>query len=395
MVARSLGPRLQALFRQYPFVTLTGPRQAGKTTLCRSVFPKLKYINLEALDVRQRAMGDPRAFLKNLGHGGAILDEVQRAPDLLSYLQVYADGLGTNSLFVLTGSNHFQLLDSVDQSLAGRTALLSLLPFSLAELKALKSVKSIDEVLFEGFYPRVHKKKLSPLRAYGDYFATYVERDLRQISAVQNLQSFQRFMHLCAGRVGQVVNLSSLGDDAGVSHSTVRHWLNLLETSYIAFCLPAYYTNIRKQLIRQPKIYFYDVGLVSYLLGIESAAQINTHPLRGGLFENLVVLEALKHRFNQGLRSNLFFFRTRKGLECDLLYQMGSKFIAIEVKAASTIGPSHFKGLERVQKILPCVKHGLLVHAGEQPSFEYKDYKALGVQKLSNELELLSGRFKS
>ena len=309
MIEREITPRLVALFKQYPFVTVTGPRQSGKTTLCRNVFPNLEYVNLEAPDQREFAESDPRAFLARLDDG-AILDEIQRVPSLLSYLQVLADEKGRNSLFVLTGSEQFRLSDAIGQSLAGRTALLRLLPFSLAERQLTGASTAVDDILYSGFYPRIHDQGLDPRQALGDYFETYVERDVRQLGEIRNLSSFRRFVRLCAGRVGQLVNLASLGADAGVSHTTAREWLTVLEASYIVFQLEPFHTNLQKRLIKSPKLYFYDVGLASYLVGIEHAKQVATHPLRGSLFENTVVIEALKHRFNRGRQSNLSFFAT-------------------------------------------------------------------------------------
>ena len=308
MIEREIAPCLVELFQQYPFVTVTGPRQSGKTTLCRAAFPHLDYVNLEAPDQREFAESDPRGFLARLNRG-AILDEIQRVPDLLSYLQVLADEAGRNSLFVLAGSERFQLSGARNQSLAGRTGLLRLLPFSLAERRQTGAGTSIDDILYSGFFPRIHDRKLEPRQALGDYLETYVERDVRRFAEVRNPANFRRFVRLCAGRVGQLVNLSSLGADAGVSHTTASHWLTVLEASYIVFRLPAFRANFRKRLVRTPKLYFHDVGLASYLIGIEHAGQIATHPLRGPLFENAVVVEALKHRFNRGRRSNLSFFR--------------------------------------------------------------------------------------
>ena len=247
MIEREITPRLVALFKQYPFVTVTGPRQSGKTTLCRSVFPDLAYVNLEAPDQREFAESDPRAFLARLDDG-AILDEIQRVPSLLSYLQVLADEKGRNSLFVLTGSEQFRLSDAIGQSLAGRTALLRLLPFSLAERQLTGASTAVDDILYSGFYPRIHDQGLDPRQALGDYFETYVERDVRQLGEIRNLSSFRRFVRLCAGRVGQLVNLASLGADAGVSHTTAREWLTVLEASYIVFQLEPFHTNLEEAL---------------------------------------------------------------------------------------------------------------------------------------------------
>ncbi len=363
MVRREITPRLTSLFKQYPFVTVTGPRQSGKTTLCRTVFPDLAYVNLEAPDQREFAESDPRAFLARLD-GGAILDEIQRVPSLLSYLQVIADEKGHNSLFVLTGSEQFRLSNAISQSLAGRTALLRLLPFTLAERQQTGASIEVDNTLFSGFYPRIHDQGLDPHQALGDYFETYVERDVRQIGEIRNLSSFQRFVRLCAGRLGQLVNLSSLGSDAGVSHTTAREWLTVLEASYIVFQLQPFHSNVQKRLIKSPKLYFYDVGLASYLIGIENSKQIVTHPLRGPLFENAVVMEVLKHRFNRGRQSNLSFYRNVQGLECDLFYETGQGICAIEVKSGATIASDYFDSLKRVAKRLPEVTRKLVVYGG-------------------------------
>ena len=363
MIKREITSRLVDLFKQYPFVTVTGPRQSGKTTLCRTVFPDLEYVNLEAPDQREFAESDPRAFLARLD-GGAILDEIQRVPSLLSYLQVIADEKGRNSLFVLTGSEQFRLSDAIGQSLAGRTALLRLLPFTLAERERTGASNEVDDILFSGFYPRIHDQGLDPSQALGDYFETYVERDVRRIGEIRNLTSFQRFVRLCAGRVGQLVNLSSLGADAGVSHTTAREWLTVLEASYIVFQLQPFHSNVRKRLIKSPKLYFYDVGLASYLIGIENAKQIATHPLRGSLFENTVVIEALKRRFNRGNQPNLSFYRSVKGLECDLFYETGRGIGAIEIKSGATIASDYFDSLSRVARLVPDISAKLVVYGG-------------------------------
>ena len=363
MIEREITGRLTALFEQYPFVTVTGPRQSGKTTLCRAAFPNLKYVNLEAPDQRDFAESDPRGFLAQLGEG-AIIDEVQHVPALLSYLQVLADELGRNSLFVLTGSEQFRLSEAISQSLAGRTALLRLLPFSLAERRRIGASDATNDIIYSGFYPRILDHGLEPRQALGDYFETYVERDVRRLGEIRNLSSFRLFVRLCAGRVGQLVNLSSLGSDAGVSHTTAREWLTVLETSYVIFQLPPFYANIRKRLVKSPKFYFYDVGLASYLIGIENADQVTTHPLRGALFENMVVVEALKHRFNRGRQPNLSFFRDSRGLECDLFYETGRGIHAIEVKSGATVSSDYFVSLNRVAELVPNISAKTVVYGG-------------------------------
>ncbi len=363
MIEREITPCLVKLFEQYPFVTVTGPRQSGKTTLCRAAFPHLRHVDLDEPNQREFAESDPQGFLSQLGEG-VILDEIQRVPDLLSYLKVLADEAGRNSLFVLTGSEQFRLSDAISQSLAGRTALLRLLPFSLAERRQTGASDRVDDILYAGCYPRIHDQKLDPRQALGDYFETYVERDVRRIGEIRNLSSFQRFVRLCAGRVGQLANLSALGADAGVSHTTARHWLTVLEASYVVFQLPPFSANIRKRLIKSPKLYFYDVGLASHLIGIEHAGQMSTHPLRGPLFENAVVVEALKYRFNRGLRSNLSFFRDTRGLECDLLYENGNGLGAIEIKSGATIASDYFDALNRITKVLPQISAKAVVYGG-------------------------------
>ena len=363
MIEREITGRLTTLFQQYPFVTVTGPRQSGKTTLCRAAFPELEYANLEAPDQRDFAESDPRGFLSQFT-GGAIIDEVQHVPALLSYLQVLADERGRNSLFVLTGSEQFRLSDAINQSLAGRTALLRLLPFSMAERERTGASNTVDDIIYSGFYPRIVDQGLDPRQALGDYFETYVERDVRRLGEIRNLTSFRRFVRLCAGRVGQLVNLTSLGSDAGVSHTTAREWLTVLETSYIVFQLPPFHANIRKRLVRSSKLYFYDIGLVSYLIGIEHADQVATHPLRGSLFENAVVAEAVKHRFNRGRQFNLSFFRDARGLECDILYETGRGVGAIEAKSGSTIASDYFTSLNRVAELIPAISAKAVVYAG-------------------------------
>ena len=325
--------------------------------------------------------------------GGAILDEIQRVPDLLSYLQVLADEAGRNSLFVLTGSEQFRLSDAISQSLAGRTALLRLLPFSLAERRRTGASESVDDILYSGFYPRIHDRKLEPRQALGDYFETYVERDVRRIGEIRNPANFRRFVRLCAGRVGQPVNLSSLGADAGVSHTTAGHWLAVLEASYIVFRLPPFHANIRKRLVKTSKLYFFDVGLASYLIGIEHAGQLSTHTLRGPLFENTVVAEALKHRFNRGRRSNLSFFRDTQGLECDILCENGNCMGAIEIKSGATVASDWFVSLNRVAKALPQIAARAVVYGGSDRQSR-RDAEVVPLVALGEMLERFESREK-
>lgn len=363
MIEREIAPVLTRLFEQYPVVTVTGPRQSGKTTLCKAAFPHLNYFNLEAPDQREFAESDPRGYLAQAGDG-AIIDEVQNVPALLSYIQIEVDESGRNSRFVLTGSEQFRLSREIGQSLAGRTALLRLLPFSLAERARTGSSMAVDELIFSGFYPRILYQGLDPRQALGDYLETYIERDIRRSNEIRNISSFRRFVRLCAGRVGQLVNLSSLGSDAGVSHTTAREWLTILEASYVVFQLRPFHANTRKRLTKSPKLYFYDVGLASYLIGIENARQVATHPLRGSLFENVVVVEALKHRLNRGRQPRLWFFRESNGLECDLLLEAGRGIAAIEAKSGSTVSGDFFTPLHKVAEFVPSVVSKTVVYGG-------------------------------
>jgi uncharacterized protein len=366
MIDRAIEPVLKELASKYPVVTVTGPRQSGKTTLCRKVFPGKAYVSLESPDTRNFALTDPRGFLARYPDG-AILDEIQRAPALLSYLQTIVDDVGTPGRYIVTGSQQFEVTNTINQSLAGRTALLKLLPLSVSELKGKYGPLTVDRLLLTGFYPRIYDRDLDPTQALGDYLATYVERDIRQLLAVKDLGLFEKFVRLTAGRVGQVLNLNSLASDVGVSHPTARGWMTLLEASYVVFLLPPWFGNVSKRLIKSPKLYFHDVGLASYLLGLENERQVGRDPLRGNLFENLAVVEALKYRWNRGKRGNLNFYRDSRGNEVDLLVSVGSDLFPVEIKAGATIGSDAFKGLEKVSGVLKRVPFGKgLIYGGDE-----------------------------
>ena len=369
MISRDIEVALGRLASKFPVVTLTGPRQSGKTTLAKSCFPRLAYVSLEDPDTRRFALEDPRGFLGALAKG-AILDEIQRAPELLSYLQTLVDQDPRAGRFILTGSQQFELMRQVSQSLAGRTALMKLLPLTLAESVRLRggrsAFKSLEATLFSGFYPRIHHRDLNPTQALGDYFSTYIERDLRQLAAVQDLQRFDRFVRLCAGRVGQVLNLVSLGNDAGVSHATARAWIDLLQTSYVIHLLPPWFTNTNKRLIKSPKLFFFDVGLASWLLGIRSDDQLKRDPMYGALFENFVLMEAMKDRLNRGDSGEMYFYRDSDGLEVDLLLPLGRQVHAIEIKAGQTVASDYFRGLKRFAQNFPeALAGGGLVYGGD------------------------------
>ena len=388
MIEREIARHVRQVFRQYPVVTLTGPRQSGKTTLCRSVFPDLPYVNLEAIDEREAASRDPRGFLSQYPNG-AVLDEIQRVPSLTSYIQVRVDEVRRNGLFVLTGSQQLDVSQTVSQSLAGRTAVVRLLPFSMAEAMQLSPLYNIDALLYTGFYPRIYDQRINPTQALADYFDTYVERDLRQLSELRNLSTFQRFVRVCAGRAGQLLNAQSLGADVGVSHTTVRQWLSLLEASYVVFLLYPYHGNVAKRLIKSPKLYFYDVGLAAYLLGIENPKQVTTHPLRGNLFENCAVLEALKHRYNSGKTSNLYFYRDSTGHEVDLIYMIAQHPVPVEIKAGQTVVQDFFKGLSHFEKVMGGLPHGGLLVYGSDKESTQAGVRVVGLRSLSPALAKL------
>jgi predicted AAA+ superfamily ATPase len=350
IIPRELASELKSAAREYPVVTLTGPRQSGKTTLARRSFPRYRYANLEEPDTRELAQADPRAFL-GASEKGLILDEIQRVPELLSYIQSIVDRKKKKGQFILTGSRNFELMESVTQSLAGRTAILNLLPLSISELKKEKRENSTDQYLLKGFYPRVYAENLEPYKAYRNYFQTYIERDLRSLISVKNLSAFQKFVKLCAGRVGQIFNASALSSEVGVSVPTINSWVSILQESYIVFLLQPYFANIRKRLVRSPKIYFYDTGLASYLLGIENGTQMSRDPLRGMLFENMVVLELMKYRLNRGLDHGLYFFRDDKQHEVDVMMASGAGLLGAEIKSSLTFHQDFLKGLKYIRHI--------------------------------------------
>ena len=366
MIIREISDYLLKLAGKYPVITITGPRQSGKTTLAKEAFKNKAYINLEAMDSREFARSDPRGFLKRIPEG-AILDEIQRVPELVSYIQEIVDEEKINGMFILTGSQQFEFTNSINQSLAGRTALLKLLPFSLTEVDKNYGYANIEEILYTGFYPRIYDQKLEPTQALGDYFETYVERDLRQLIQIKNLSVFQKFVRMCAGRIGQLLNLNSLSSDVGISHTTARDWLTILEASYIVFLLKPFHPNINKRLVKSPKLYFYDIGLASYLLGIENKSHADLHPLKGNLFENLVVTEILKYRFNRGKRNNLNFYRDSAGNEIDVIYNIAQNFLPIEIKLGETVAAEFFKGFKVIENNIESLPFGkLIIYGGER-----------------------------
>ncbi len=352
MIKRNLADKLKELASYYPVVSVTGPRQAGKTTLCRLTFPDKPYVSLEPLDMRGRAQRDPRGFLAEYREG-AIIDEVQHVGELFSYLQEEVDLRAEPGRFVLTGSQHFGMSARISQSLAGRVGILNLLPCSFDELERFEEYPTdLFDTLWSGGYPRIYDRCIPPDQWLVDYITTYVERDVRQILNVGDLQAFADFAKLCAGRTGQVLNLSSLGADAGVSHNTAKSWLSILEAGFLVFRLSTWHKKIKKQIVKAPKLHFFDSGLVCNLLGIRTPAELVHHPLRGSIFESWVVSEVYKAQVNKGIRPRLYYFRDHKGFEVDLIAERGENLILAETKSAATLGGDFFHSLHRLQNTI-------------------------------------------
>ncbi|HLK97633.1 MAG TPA: ATP-binding protein [Hymenobacter sp.] len=346
MITRALATKLQQLATGFPILTVTGPRQSGKSTLVQAVFPELPYVLLEDPDVRLLAQQDPRRFLATYPNG-AIFDEVQRVPELFSYLQGVVDRQPAPAApYVLTGSQNFLLLEGIGQTLAGRTAVLRLLPLSYSELAAANQLPTnVDDLLLRGGYPRLSNPALTPADFYPSYIQTYLERDVRSLQAIQDLSAFVRFLKLCAGRIGSTLNLTSLASDCGVAVNTAKSWISVLEASYVLYLLPPHYQNFSKRLIKSPKLYFYDTGLACSLLGIQQVQQLESHYLRGGLFENLVITEVLKHYYNQGQPAPIYFWQDKTGREVDLLIEHPTGLLPLEIKAGMTLNQEYFKQL--------------------------------------------------
>lgn len=368
MIARKIAATCRKLWEAYPVLTITGPRQSGKTTLAKSIFPECEYVNLELPDVRDEAIADARGFLSR-HPAPVIFDEIQNVPELVKYLQPLVDEMGGASHYVLTGSHQPALQEVVSQSLAGRTGLLELLPFSIAELKAAGYSKKRDNWMFDGFMPRLYVSKLTPTQLFADYFKTYVERDVRHLANLRNLRTFETFMRVLAGRAGQLLNMDSLASDVGVSSSTIREWLSLLEASYVIYTLRPYFKNFGKRFVKAPKVYFTDVGLLCYLLGINDVAQLESHPLVGSIFENMIVLELLKERLNRGESGDLYYMRTSHGIEVDVVVEREGKLDLTEIKAGSTFHNEMADNLRSIAHLLPGeVGEMRVVYSGKKSS---------------------------
>jgi len=374
MITRDITEELVRSAAEYPVVTILGPRQSGKTTLARMTFPDKPYFSLEDPDVRGAAEADPRGFLGQL-EGGGILDEVQRLPALLSYIQGMVDKDTRHGRFILTGSHQPQLHEAISQSLAGRTAMLTLWPFSLHELRRYESARNPFDMICRGCFPRLHEEGLEPRRFYNGYLQTYVERDVRALIQLRDLSQFQKFLTLLAGRVGQIVNLASLGNDVGASGTTIRNWLSVLKASYVVFELPPFCENVRKRVVKSPKILFTDVGLAAFLLGIHTAEQACRDPLRGNLFENLIISDIVKGALNRGIRPEIYFFRDSHGNEVDLLIREKGALTPVEIKSAGTFSADFIKGLERFRTLeVNRVTAGAVLYNGEQ-RFNVRDIR--------------------
>jgi uncharacterized protein len=361
MINRTAEATLKELAGQFKSVALVGPRQSGKTTLARHVFNDKQYVSLENPDTRKFAIEDPRAFLA-LYADGAVFDEAQRAPELFSYFQQILDETRTPGKFIITGSNNFLLQESISQSLAGRVGYLFLLPFSSSELTGNWQVQ---DLIFRGQYPPVYDQPVDPAKWYSDYIRTYVERDVRQIKNITDLIAFEKFLRLCAGRIGQLLNMNSLAVETGVDHKTIASWIGVLESAFIIFRLQPHHASFNKRIVKMPKLYFYDTGLACSLLGIQKKVQLDYHHMTGSLFENFVITELIKARYNKGLNSNLFFWRDNTGHEIDILVDTPDGLYPVEIKYGRTINPEFFKGLLFWQKISNS-SSGTVIYGGEE-----------------------------
>ena len=389
MIKRKLSEKIIDLSKKFPSVTITGPRQSGKTTLVKDIFKNYAYISLEDPDEREFAISDPKGFLKRFS-SGIILDEIQRVPVLLSYIQGIIDKEYVPGRFIITGSNQFYLMKNITQTLAGRTAIVNLLPFSLTELLERPAINIFDltdladigyieniygkpplrleEYLFKGFYPPIYDKQLEPKDWLSAYYITYVERDVREITNIVDIETFYRFIQLCAGRCGQILNLSSLASDAGISHTTAKNWISVLQASFILYVMPPHFSNFSKRIIKSPKLYFLDTGLLCYLLRIRKAEDVSFNSMRGQIFENFVFLEFYKFFANIGEIPPLYFWRDRTGHEIDFIIDAGKKLIPVEAKSGETVVNSFFDGLnyfKSLDKGANISKTGILINGGD------------------------------
>lgn len=364
-IPRAMADAIVEASRYFSVVTLTGPRQSGKSTLLRHLFKDTPYFSMEDLDIRQAVKLDPKGFLSQF-QNGVIIDEVQHVPELLSYIQGIVD-LNPGRKFFLTGSSQFALLHTVTQSLAGRSAVFELLPLSLAEISTLDADLSTDNLMYNGFYPAIWSGKNMPKYLYPNYVKTYIEQDVRDVLSIRNLDVFQRFVKLCAARIGSIFNASELSNELGVAVNTINSWISVLQASYLIYLLPPFYTNTRKRLTKSPKIYFTDCGLAAYLLDIDSPQTLNRDKMRGHLFENMVIMNFLKKAYNDGKNGGLYFYRDSNGNEVDLLIKNGSGYDCYEIKSASTFHADFLKGLKSFESTFPdLTRQKALIYSGDK-----------------------------
>jgi len=384
MYKREILNEIKSLAKEFRVITVLGPRQAGKTTLCKIAFPDYKYVSLEDPDIRLYATEDPRGFLSQYQQY-VIFDEVQRVPQLLSYIQTIVDEDNIKAQFILTGSHQLELSSAIAQSLAGRTARLTLLPLSMSELD---QKDELNTCLLDGFMPGKHSDQINTSRFYRSYFQTYVERDVRLLINLKDTAKFEKFVRLCAGRVGQLFNQSSLANDVGVSANTINDWVSALEASFIIYRLQPYYENLGKRLIKSPKLYFIDTGLAAWLMGIETNTQMQRDPLRGNLFENLIVIDILKSKFNQGQEPRMFFYRDSHGNEVDLVIQRGNSLLPIEIKSSQTWHSSFLKGVTYFKRLLGNrADKGVVIYGGDQ-NRDSESYYLCSYKKLKKIIQL-------
>ena len=384
IIKRDIQKTIAKHSKHYPVLALTGPRQSGKTTLVKDMFKGYKYVTLEDLDVRSYATTDPKAFLDYTGHNGLIIDEAQHVPGLFSYIQSIVDKNHKPAEYVLTGSQNFILLEKITQSLAGRVAIFNLLPLSFGELsKSIQNKMNATKLMYKGLYPKLYSSNADIEFWYKNYINTYLEKDVRQIQKITDLMKFQYFMKLCAGRVGQLINFSAISNECGVSDKTVREWFSVLDASFITYFLKPHHNNLNKRLVKQPKLYFYDTGVASHLLGIQSAEQLESHYIRGPLFENLVVNELLKLRFNAGKESNLHFWRDSHGREIDILAEESHGLVPIEVKAGMTISGDFFKNIKFWESV-GAYKQAYVIYNGEVEQKRSDGINVINWKKISD-----------
>lgn len=382
MISRVAESVLAELLKKYPAVNITGPRQSGKTTLAKNLKGEYNYFSLENPDTRNFAEQDPRGFLNSAGKK-FIIDEIQYVPALFSYLQEILDESEENGKVIMLGSQSFLMNEQISQSLAGRTANIKLLPLSLTEISSVSETENIDKLMFNGGYPRLYKENILPPDFFPYYMETYIQRDVRLLKNIGNLNTFTRFVKLCAGRIGSVLNISSLANDADISVNTAKSWLSILEASFVIYLLQPYHANINSRLVKSPKLYFYDTGLVCYLLNLEEEKQLESFYLRGNLFENFVLSELIKERFNKGRNANFYYFRDSKGVEIDCVYEKADKLKFAEIKLSQTLSSSHFKNIELVKKMLPNTKiESFLIYSGVQEAV-FNEVKCLNWKNLA------------